>query len=136
MLMQLRRQIDHWSLLTRFSVAGGIVMLFVTAAIGHLVASTVSKNMVHATAAATALFMDSFIAPLAQELTESDTLSIGPVRALDELAGNPSLKDRVVSIKIWKADGLVAYASDTALIGQHFPVGDGLARAFAGNVTA
>ncbi|MCB1493636.1 MAG: sensor histidine kinase [Rhodobiaceae bacterium] len=124
------------SLSQRFAAAGGVVMIIAALVIGTLVTSTVRRNAVAANAAATALFMDSFISPLAQELAESDSLSIGPIRALDELLATAPLKDRVVSIKIWKPGGLVAYATDTDLIGKTFDEVDALARARDGKVVA
>ena len=48
-------------------------------------------HVIENTAQATALLMDSFIAPLTQELAGSDTLSPGPVRALEEMLQSPAL---------------------------------------------
>jgi signal transduction histidine kinase len=80
--------------------------------------------------------MDSFIAPLAQELETADSLSIGPTRALEELLAGSAFGQRVVSIKIWKPGGLVAYAGDSGLIGQRFGPTQSLIEAFEGKLVA
>jgi signal transduction histidine kinase len=115
-----------WSLSRQFALAGGLVMLFSMLAVGRWVTSRIETNVVQNTVSSTALFMDSFIAPLAQELENTDTLSIGPIRALGE---------RVVDIRIWKPGGLVAYAVDFSLVGKTFPPTPKLEAAFMGKVT-
>ena len=135
-LASLGRRVSAWSLRRRFAVTGSLVMLVAMALIGSVVTHTISENAIDTSAAATALYMDSFISPLAQELAEGDTLSVGPIRALDELAQSPQLRDRVRSIKIWKPGGLVVYASDLNEIGKRFEPDEALAGAFGGNVHA
>lgn len=123
-----------WSLTRRFALAGGLIMLAVMIGVGFWVTSRIKTDVVRNTSAATALFMDSFIAPLTQELTESDTLSIGPIRAIEEMMDGTRLGERVVSIKIWKPGGLIAYASDIAEIGKIYPISPELAAAFSGEI--
>ncbi|MBZ0163777.1 MAG: hypothetical protein K8H74_13835 [Notoacmeibacter sp.] len=113
-------RLSGWSLSRRFAVTGGMVMVLMMLAIGQWVTIKITTNAIRSNAAATALFMDSIISPLVQELGESDTLSIGPIRALEEMLSGPSLSRRVVSIKIWKPDGLIAFASDLDIIGTGF----------------
>ncbi|MBE7184234.1 MAG: sensor histidine kinase [Methylobacterium mesophilicum] len=124
------------SLSARFALTGSVVMLLAALLIGVWVSGIIERNVVSSTASATALYMDSFIAPLAQELETSDTLSIGPVRAIEEALGGSALGTRVVSVKIWKPDGLIAYAEDPALTGRRFPVSDELSEALAGRVVS
>ncbi len=124
-----------WSLSRRFALAGGFVMLFSMLAVGGWVTSRIETNVVQNAVSSTALFMDSFIAPLAQELEDTDTLSIGPIRALDELLSGTRLGERVVDIRIWKPGGLVAYASDFSLVGKKLPPSAKLEAAFKGHVT-
>ena len=84
-LAKLRSRLGSLTLLQRFALTGGAVMIISMLVIGQWVTSAISGRVVENTAAATALFMDSFIAPLAQELDTADTLSIGPTRAIEEL---------------------------------------------------
>jgi signal transduction histidine kinase len=44
--------------------------------------------------------------------------------------------DRIVSLKLWAPDGTVVYSTSPELIGQNFPINDGLARSLAGEVTS
>ncbi len=134
-IRRIRARLAGWSLSKRFALAGGAVMVLTMLAIGQWVTSKITANAIRGNAAATALFMDSFISPLIQELAEKDTLSIGPIRALEEMLGSPSLSKRVVSIKIWKPDGLIAFASDISIIGTRIPPSDKLKMALSGVVT-
>ncbi len=104
--------------------------------IGAWVADEVEKSVTRNTAAATALFMESVIAPLSQELAESDRLSIGASRALEEIFLNTPIGERVISYKIWKPDGLIVHASDAERIGQRLETSDGFAIALQGDVVA
>lgn len=123
-----------WSLTRRFAVAGGLVMLAAMLGVGYWVTTRIESGVVRNTATATALFMDSFIAPLTQELLESDTLSIGPIRAIEEMMDGTRLGERVVSVKIWKPGGLIAYASRIEEIGKRYPPSDELRKAFTGEI--
>ena len=129
-------RLSGWSLSRRFAVTGGMVMVLTMLAIGQWVTIKITTNAIRSNAAATALFMDSIISPLVQELGESDTLSIGPIRALEEMLSSPSLSRRVGSIKIWKPDGLIAFASDLDIIGTRLPTSDNLAQAMTGIVVS
>jgi signal transduction histidine kinase len=58
------------------------------------------------------------------------------VRALDEVLATPAFRERVVSFKIWRADGRVLYASDATQQGRVFPPTRELEAALAGEVVA
>ena len=135
-LALIRTRLARLTLLQRFALTGGAVMVIAMLMIGSWVTSVISARVVESTAAATALFMDSYIAPLAQELDSQDALSIGPTRALEELLAGSAFGQRVVSIKIWKPGGLIAYAADPELIGRRFAASESLEGAFQGRVMA
>lgn len=124
------------SLATRFALAGGVVMIAGMAIIGFWMTERLKAHVIENTAQATALLMDSFIAPLTQELAKSDTLSPGPVRALEEMLESPALSDRVVAIKIWKPGGYVAWSSVSDIMGERFEPSPSLLAAWQGNVVA
>lgn len=128
--------VERLSLSQRFAITGGIVMLAGMFVIGSWVTGKIQENVTENTAQATALFMDSFISPLAQELEDNDTLSVGPIRALGEMLDSAVLRDRVVSIKIWKQGGLVAYSNNLELIGKRFEPTESLRKAWTGSVVA
>ena len=124
------------SLAERFALTGGVVMLLGMAVIGSWVASRIEDGVTRNTANATALYVESVIAPLSQELTRSDDLSPRAVRALDEVLANTSLGQRVVSFKLWREGGRIIYATNPDLAGQVFPPTDDLRAAWSGHVVA
>jgi signal transduction histidine kinase len=132
----LRAWLGALGLTARFALTGSVVMLAAALIGGIWVTEIIARSAIASTAGATALFMDSIIGPLAQELEQSDTLSIGPSRAIEEVMAASALGQRVVSVKIWKPGGLVAYSEDNQLIGRRFPPSPSLQRAFAGEIVA
>ena len=135
----IRRWQARWSALslaTRFALAGGFVMVLAALIVGSIVANRIRDVVVRNTANATALYMESFISPLSQELAEGDTLSQGARRALDEIFANTPLGERVASFKIWKPGGLLVDASNKDLVGQTFEMTENMRLAFDGQVRA
>jgi signal transduction histidine kinase len=124
------------SLARQFALAGGFVMLLATAAVGWFVSGRIEELVVRNTANATALYMESFIAPLAQDLADSPQMTMESRARLSALLENTALGRRVVSFKIWREGGLMVDASNTALIGQTFPVTENLVQAWGGEVRA
>ena len=76
------------------------------------------------------------ISPIAQELADSDVLSVPARTALDEIFNGTALGERVVSYKIWKQDGLVVEATDTALRGQRLEPSADYHSAWSGRIAA
>ena len=70
--------------------------------ISEWVTSEIEGAVTQNTAASTALYMDSFIAPLVQELKDKDTLSLQNKTDLDNLLSGTEIGKRIVSAKIWK----------------------------------
>lgn len=126
----------EWSLAAQFALAGGIVMLLAMLLVGQWVAMRIEEAVVRNWANATALYMESFLAPISQELAQGQGLSPLAQRALDEVFTATALGQRVVSYKIWDARGRIIGASDKAGIGRQFPVGPDLARALSGEISA
>ena len=126
---------EHSPLVVKFLAAGGIVMLAAMLTIGNWITNRIEQSVVDNTASAAALYVESFISPLSQELAASDRLSEQAGHALQEIFANTTIGDRIVSFKIWKPDGLVVYASDPAIIGQRFEPSDDLQQAWQGAVS-
>ncbi len=130
---------EPWSELSlagQFAVAGGIVLGLAAVVGGFFLSSRIEDAVVRNTANATALYMESFVAPLTQDLATKPGL---PAHARDEIArllSDTALGQRVVSFKIWREDGLVVDASNSDLVGRRFPVTENLAMAWQGEVRA
>jgi signal transduction histidine kinase len=124
------------SLAGQFLLAGAAVLAAGMVIIGLWVTSQIEESVTRNTATATALFVDSVIAPLLPEVGRQEELSPGARRALDETLSQGALGERLASFKIWKQGGLIAYSSRPELIGRRFAPTDNLQRAWDGQVTA
>ena len=124
------------SLARQFALAGGVVMLVATGLVGWFVAGRIEEVVVRNTANATALYMESFVAPLTQDLGHADNLSDESRARIGALLENTALGRRVVSFKIWRQGGFLADASNTDLVGRTFPPTENLKLAWAGEVRA
>ncbi|MNG09355.1 hypothetical protein D3C84_927730 [compost metagenome] len=88
----------------------GLTMFFV----GNLVTERVENAAVNSAAAAAAQYMDTFLEPYVQELSRDNNLSAASVESLNRLTQTRSLRQHIVSIKIWRADGTVVYSTNKA----------------------
>lgn len=111
-------------------------MMIAMALVGNWIAGRIEGAVVQNSATSAALFMESFISPLSQELADTETLSPPARQALAEIFDGTALGDRVVSYKIWMPDGLVVHASDPATIGRRFDPSDDLLQAASGNISS
>jgi signal transduction histidine kinase len=129
----------HWRDLTlpgQFLLAGAIVMIVAMVIVGNWISRRIEATVVQNSATSAALFMESFISPLSQELADTDTLSPPARQALAEIFEGTALGERVVSYKIWLSGGRVVHSSDAALIGQTFEPSADLRKAWTGVVAS
>lgn len=129
----------RWTGLTlarQFLLAGAAVLLAGMFVMGLWVTRQIEASVTRNTATATALYVDSIIAPLLPDLSGAQELSAGARRALDETLSQGALGERLASFKIWKQDGLIVYSSRPELIGRRFEPTDNLKQAGAGRVVA
>ena len=124
------------SLSAQFLVAGGLLLLVAMLFAGYVISTLVARSTINHKAAATALFMQSLVAPFTDELASAGHLSPASSARLDALLSSEQLKDRFPYFEIWKPDGTVAYSNSTQIIGQRFPRSAGLSRALKGEVVA
>lgn len=124
------------SLAGQFALAGGVVMLVSALLVGAFVSRRVEEVVVRNTANATALYMESFLAPLTQGLASDTHLSATSRGEIERLLDETALGQRVVSFKIWRQGGLLVDASNTGLVGQTFDVTENLKLAWQGEVRA
>ena len=137
--MKLLVKAVHWRELTlpgQFLLAGAIVMIVAMVVVGNWISRRIEDAVVQNSAASAALFMESFIAPLSQELAETDTLSPPARQALAEIFEGTSLGERVVSYKIWLSGGRIVHSSDASLVGQIFEPSADLRQAWTGVVAS
>lgn len=120
----------------RFALAGSLVTLIGMAVIGSIVSSSIETGVVRNSAISSAVYMESLVAPMSQELVRSATLSAETIERMNDLLTRSPLSERVISVKIWRPGGLLAFSSDADLIGQHFPPSEELQQAWDGQLNA
>lgn len=135
-LSNLRGRWGRLSLALQYSIAGTLVVFATMFVIGFWVTSVIEEAIKDDAASATALYVDSVIAPILPELRSQKPLDEGVIRALDETLSAGRLGQRLKSFKIWRRDGSILYATDTALIGRQFPISHALGEAWQGHVVA
>lgn len=127
--------IGNWSLSRVFLATSVIVMGSATAVVGIWVSNRIENAVVQNSANSAALYMESIVSPLSQELAHGDYLSDQASRALTEIFMTQPMRDRIVSYKFWKQGGFVAHASDPDIIGKSFHQTPDLERAWAGKIS-
>lgn len=131
--------VSRWnrlSLPVQFVLAGTVVMAVAAAVVGNWVSSRVEQGVVQSSASAAADYVETFVAPLADEFATSQPLSQPAQQALSELFSTPAAAENVVSYKIWRQGGEVAMASDPEIVGQFFEESEDLQLAWTGTVAA
>lgn len=118
----------------RFALTGGVVTLIGMAVVGLWVNASIAENVTRNSAFSAAIYMETLIAPLSQQLEGEDSLPEAAVARLHALLAEPSVANRIVAVKIWKKGGLVAFSSDRQLIGRRFAEGPMLRGAWAGRI--
>ena len=124
------------SLAKRFMLGSLVILLIGMAGIGAWVARRIEAGVVARTAATTALYVDSLVAPSLQDLATAETIPPEDVRRLDWLLEDTPLGREIAVFQVWDRDGRIVYGSVPALVGQRFPVDDELAAALDGRVAA
>jgi signal transduction histidine kinase len=124
------------SLARQFLIAGGLVSIAALLLVGAFVTSVIEAAVTRHSAATTALYVDSVIAPLLPDMRTSRELDQSITRALDETLAQGALGDRLASYRIWRRDGTLLYSSDKSLDGRAEPGENDLRAAFAGEMVA
>lgn len=124
------------SLASQFFIMGGLVSLAAMFGIGLIVTRLIENAVIHNSGAATALYVDSVVAPLLPDMQTESLLDDASAQALDETLGQGALGRRLVSFKLWRRDGTILYSNQKGLVGKTFPVNGKLAQAFAGSLVA
>ena len=127
---------NNLSPIKQFLLAGGVVTLVATLSIGAFVTDLISKAVTRNTAAATALYVDSVIAPILPDMTTTEQLDEAVERALDETLGQGALANRLLSFRLWRGDGTVLYSNDKSLMGKKIAPDEDLREAFTGRIAA
>jgi signal transduction histidine kinase len=124
------------SLARRFLIASLLVLLIGGVAIGLVVGNQLQRGIIDRTASITALYVQSFVEPHLASMADGEWLNDEDKAQLDQLLANTQWRERVVSLKVWRPDGVIIYSPDRELIGDQYPVEGSLAAALDGEITA
>lgn len=124
------------TLVRQFALVGSLVTVAGMGITGNWVADAIQTGVVRNSAISSAVYMESFIAPLSQELVDQIEFRPDTIARMQSVLSGPPLSGRIMSVKIWREGGRLAYSSDPAMIGQNFPPSGGLQAAWAGELTA
>ncbi|APG95593.1 sensor histidine kinase [Sinorhizobium americanum] len=131
--------ITRWNaqpLAKQFLMAGGIVAATAMIVVGAFVTSLIEDAVTRNSAATTALYVDSVIAPLLPDMQTTEVLDDTVSRALDETLGQGALGGRLLAFRLWRADGTILYANEESMVGKRFELSPELKAAFDGEVVA
>lgn len=128
--------LDRLSPAQRFMIGSLVILVLGMAAVGAWVIRQIEDGVIHRSAANTALYVDSLIAPALQDLTEAPSLSPAAVTRLDRLLHDTPLGREVAVFQIWDRDGHIVYSTEPALVGHQEAMEGELADALAGGVSA
>jgi signal transduction histidine kinase len=132
-----------YSLARQFFYLSLIILLAGMLVIGFFVGGQIETGVINQTAIVTSLYVDSFFAPILQEVTfeESSDDQIHP-KDLNQLAQfsdmleNTPLGKNIVAFKVWLRDGEIIYSPNENLMGIHFPISQELQRSLNGEVVS
>ena len=119
----------------RFLLTYAALLALATLAIGLWVGQEIETGVLNRTAAVTALYVHSLVAPEVQSLATSNKLTAPDVAALGQTLSGTDLGQRLVGFRIWSRDGTVVYSPIPGLTGQRFTLEGDRARSFLGTVT-
>src|SRR5262245_17593668 len=134
MPLRLDHLLQRLSVAQRFMLASFAILLLGMFGIGWWVGQQIEARVIQRTAATTALYVDSFVAPNLQELAHRDSLTPKSAGHLNRLLQDTPLGQQIAEFKVWDAHGRILYSTEPAGIGRIFPVQGGLERAWHGEV--
>ena len=122
----LDRGYDWWrdlDIAARLASIASIVMFCGLLFVGVVAAAQIEDGMVHRSAAATALYMDSFVEGHVQELGTGSALLPENREALEKLLAPAAIGRPIVSFRIW-VDDTIVFSNRRDLIGRTFAPGN------------
>lgn len=114
------RLIAGLSLTQRFAIVSLAILLTGMMTIGWWVTRQIEEGVLARTAAVTASFVSSAVAPHLVELSEGPAISPEQMAALDRLLLETELGERIVSFKVWSPAGEILYSPNREIVGRAF----------------
>ena len=136
MLSRIRKFLAQGTLIQQFTIGSLIIMILGMISIGRWIEEQIRGGVIKEAGVTTADYMDSFISPNIQELSNSDSISTEHYAVLNRLFGETELGRHTVSIKIWNKDHRVVYSNKPSLVGKIFANTEDQIAAWQGQVSA
>lgn len=118
---------------TQFILLAALIMGLSMAFVGSLVSQQIRLAAAHSAGEGAAIYMEAYLDEYVQELATASTLKPESVQAIDDLMKETSLKQHVLSIKIWLPDGRNVYSTSKLPVFYYHPAGP-IAAAMQGKV--
>ncbi|HET6594373.1 MAG TPA: sensor histidine kinase [Anaerolineales bacterium] len=136
MSLPFRFPITQATLAQRFMLASLLILIAGMAGIGVWIGNEIKNGVIHRAGATTALYVDSFVAPILQELGNTGTLSPEHHEKLETLLQDTPLGQQIVTFRVWDPTGKVIFSTDATTLGKTFPISEELAQAIWGQVSS
>ena len=134
-LSSISRRLSSTTLTQRFFAATSILLIIITIIVGSWISKKILDVVLIRNSETAALYMESFLEPLVQDLEYGPTLSAKSLAGLQALEGNDILRQHVLLIKVWHPNGTVVFSSNPDIIGQTFDIAE-IAEPLNGNIVA
>ena len=120
----------------QFMLAIFAILAIGMASIGTWMGRQIETSAVNRAAAISAVYVESILATQFHDWPSVGTLGAESHDALDHLFVEGPLSRKVVSFKLWDADGRIVYSNNHSQLGLRFPIDGLLAAAFKGALQA
>jgi signal transduction histidine kinase len=127
---------ERLNLFQQFMLISLIILILAMLGLGSWIEGQIKNGAINHAGATTALYLDSFVAPLLQDLAEADTISQENIENLSNLLNDTPLGQHVVSFKVWDPSGKLIYSTDRQAIGKSYPLTPRLLQASSGVVNS
>jgi|tagenome__1003787_1003787.scaffolds.fasta_scaffold20950901_3 signal transduction histidine kinase len=124
------------SLSRRFLIGSLVILLVGMSGIGYWVTGQIEKGVVHRTASTTAVYVDSLIAPSAQNLAAGNSISTDDQARLMWLLTSTPLGKQLALFRLWDRNGEVVFSSVAGQAGMPVELDEDFAPALEGKVSA
>ena len=121
--------------LHKLAAAVSLVLLCAMAFVASVVARHAGEGIKDRYGAEVALYTDSFVAPLVQELAGRRTILEDTKKELDNLFSPTVIGRPIVGFRIW-VDNQIIYSNSQRMIGERFPGSPSRTSAWRGGVSA
>ena len=129
-----RDLLDADTLVTTFILSAAVVLLIGMLLFGTWVTNRSADAVRQYSAHSAAIFMNSSIEPLVQELATQPQLSLRSMKDIDAILTHEAVHKKLSGIVIWRRDGVIAYAKDRDLLGAVDTLSAGFSSALEGKV--